>query len=95
MPHTRCTAHSEGATPRASTRVLGFDPGADREEGPGERPATAGRAGCAGHTSHVWHGCGRFSRAADERVGALPVVDADGKLIGIVSYVDALRALAP
>lgn len=32
---------------------------------------------------------------ADERVGALPIVDADGKLIGIVSYVDALRALAP
>jgi CBS domain-containing protein len=31
---------------------------------------------------------------ADERVGALPVVDLDGKLIGIVSYVDALRALA-
>jgi CBS domain-containing protein len=31
---------------------------------------------------------------ADERIGALPVVDADGKLVGIVSYVDALRALA-
>lgn len=31
---------------------------------------------------------------ADERIGALPVVDPDGKLIGIVSYVDALRALA-
>ena len=30
----------------------------------------------------------------DERVGALPVVDLDGKLLGIVSYVDALRALA-
>ena len=30
----------------------------------------------------------------DERIGALPVVDADGKLVGIVSYVDALRALA-
>jgi acetoin utilization protein AcuB len=30
----------------------------------------------------------------DENVGALPVVDADGKLIGIVSYVDALRALS-
>jgi len=30
----------------------------------------------------------------DEKVGALPIVDADGKLIGIVSYVDALRALA-
>ena len=34
------------------------------------------------------------NRLADERVGALAVVDADGKLIGIVSYVDALRALA-
>lgn len=31
---------------------------------------------------------------ADEKVGALPIVDLDGKLIGIVSYVDALRALA-
>lgn len=31
---------------------------------------------------------------ADERIGALPVVDPGGKLIGIVSYVDALRALA-
>jgi CBS-domain-containing membrane protein len=31
---------------------------------------------------------------AAERLGALPVVDSDGKLIGIVSYVDALRALA-
>jgi len=30
----------------------------------------------------------------DESVGALPVIDADGKLVGIVSYVDALRALA-
>ena len=32
---------------------------------------------------------------ADEKVGALPVVDMNGKLLGIVSYVDALRALAP
>jgi CBS domain-containing protein len=31
---------------------------------------------------------------ADERIGAIPVVDMDGKLVGIVSYVDALRALA-
>jgi acetoin utilization protein AcuB len=31
---------------------------------------------------------------ADEKVGALPIVDMDGKLLGIVSYVDALRALA-
>jgi CBS-domain-containing membrane protein len=31
---------------------------------------------------------------ADEKVGALPIVDADGKLVGIVSYVDVLRALA-
>lgn len=30
---------------------------------------------------------------ADEKVGALPIVDLDGKLVGIVSYVDALRAL--
>lgn len=34
------------------------------------------------------------NRLADERVGALPVVDTGGRLIGIVSYVDALRALA-
>lgn len=31
---------------------------------------------------------------ADDRIGALPVVDADGKLVGILSYVDALRAMA-
>lgn len=31
---------------------------------------------------------------ADDRLGAIPVVDADGKLVGIVSYVDVLRALA-
>lgn len=30
----------------------------------------------------------------DEQVGALPVVDPGGKLLGIVSYVDALRILA-
>jgi CBS domain-containing protein len=30
---------------------------------------------------------------ADERIGALPVVDKFGALIGIVSYVDALRVL--
>jgi CBS domain-containing protein len=27
----------------------------------------------------------------DQRVGAVPVVDADGTLVGIVSYVDILR----
>lgn len=31
----------------------------------------------------------------DRRVGALPVVDDDGVLVGIVSYVDLLRALRP
>jgi CBS domain-containing membrane protein len=31
---------------------------------------------------------------ADEKVGALPVVDSEAALVGIVSYVDALRALA-
>ena len=31
----------------------------------------------------------------DNRVGALPVVDADRVVIGIVSYVDVLRALRP
>jgi CBS domain-containing protein len=30
---------------------------------------------------------------AHERIGALPVVDADGKLVGIVSYLDVLNAL--
>ncbi len=34
-------------------------------------------------------------RFADERVGALAVTDRFGALIGIVSYVDVLRALAP
>lgn len=29
----------------------------------------------------------------DEKIGAVPVVDMDGKLVGIVSYIDALRAL--
>lgn len=33
-------------------------------------------------------------RFANERVGALPVVDRFGALIGIISYVDALRVLA-
>ena len=31
---------------------------------------------------------------ADTRIGALPVVDRFGALIGIISYVDALRLLA-
>ena len=31
---------------------------------------------------------------ADGAIGALPVTDKFGALIGIVSYVDALRALA-
>jgi CBS domain-containing protein len=31
---------------------------------------------------------------ADHRLGAMPVVGADGALVGIVSYVDVLRALA-
>lgn len=31
---------------------------------------------------------------ADSKIGALPIVDKDGALIGIVSYVDALRLLA-
>jgi CBS domain len=30
----------------------------------------------------------------EDDVGALPVIDAAGKLVGIISYVDALRALA-
>ncbi len=29
----------------------------------------------------------------DHKIGAVPVVDADGKLVGIVSYVDVLRML--
>jgi acetoin utilization protein AcuB len=33
-------------------------------------------------------------RFADDRIGALPIVDRFGALIGIVSYVDALRVLA-
>ena len=31
----------------------------------------------------------------DNRIGALPVVDAGGAVVGIVSYVDVLRALRP
>ncbi len=31
----------------------------------------------------------------DHRVGAIPVVDDAGKIIGIVSYIDLLRALRP
>jgi acetoin utilization protein AcuB len=31
---------------------------------------------------------------ADRRVGALPVLGSDGRIVGIVSYVDVLRALA-
>ncbi len=34
-------------------------------------------------------------RLVDHRVGAVPVVDEDRRLIGIVSYVDVLRALVP
>jgi acetoin utilization protein AcuB len=30
----------------------------------------------------------------DNKIGAVPVVDADGRIAGIVSYVDLLRALA-
>lgn len=33
-------------------------------------------------------------KLADEKIGALAVVDAEGKPLGIVSYVDVLRALA-
>jgi CBS domain-containing protein len=33
-------------------------------------------------------------RLAEHRIGAIPVVDADGLLVGIVSYVDVLRGLA-
>jgi len=29
----------------------------------------------------------------DNKIGAVPVVDSDGQLVGIVSYVDVLRAL--
>jgi acetoin utilization protein AcuB len=30
-----------------------------------------------------------------KQIGAVPVVDTDGALVGIVSYVDMLRELAP
>lgn len=30
----------------------------------------------------------------DHKVGALPVIDADGSLVGIISYVDVLRKLS-
>lgn len=33
------------------------------------------------------------SLLVENRVGAIPVVDADGKLAGIISYVDVLNAL--
>lgn len=29
----------------------------------------------------------------DRQIGAIPIVDRDGELVGIVSYVDALRVL--
>jgi CBS domain-containing protein len=32
-------------------------------------------------------------RLADHRIGAIPIVDVDQRLVGIVSYVDVLRAL--
>jgi CBS domain-containing protein len=31
----------------------------------------------------------------DEQIGAVPVIDSDGTLVGIVSYVDMLRELVP
>jgi acetoin utilization protein AcuB len=31
----------------------------------------------------------------DQRIGAVPVIDSEGTLIGIVSYVDLLRGLGP
>jgi CBS domain-containing protein len=31
---------------------------------------------------------------ADRTINALPVLDSDGKLVGMLSYVDALRSLA-
>jgi acetoin utilization protein AcuB len=34
------------------------------------------------------------SQLVDDRVGALPVIDPDGHVVGIVSYVDVLRAMA-
>lgn len=34
------------------------------------------------------------AKLADSRIGAVPVVDEDGRPVGLVSYVDVLRALA-
>lgn len=38
----------------------------------------------------ILHAVGRF---VDDRIGALPVIDAEGHLVGIVSYLDVLRFL--
>ena len=34
-----------------------------------------------------------IERFADDNVGALPVVAADGKLVGMLSYLDVIQAL--
>lgn len=35
-----------------------------------------------------------IDRMVENRIGALPIVDGDGVLVGIVSYIDILRAAA-
>ena len=37
----------------------------------------------------------RASRLKDRQIGAVPIVDSNGTLVGIVSYVDMLRELIP
>jgi CBS domain-containing protein len=48
------------------------------------------------HVSTV-HEAASLAEAArhfiDERIGALPVVDGEERLVGILSYVDVIRAL--
>jgi len=36
-----------------------------------------------------------IDRMLEHKIGAVPVVDADHTLVGIISYVDVLRRLAP
>lgn len=59
MPCTVCRAAN---SPRATTRVLGIDPRANRKGRRGQQQTTVGRTEWAGFARRVCHGRGRFSR---------------------------------